>query len=193
VKVIIVFLLIMQSLFGWQLDQKVQKDDSAFWAAHYDVPRYFTYTAFAITLLEGSKSRLGVTSWKSLEAGLISQILAEGTKRATQRTRPRYTDDPNSWGEGGDSFFSGHVSGMAAIVTPYILEYRDDYPLMDLLWLTIPYQMVGRVKEQAHWQSDVLVGAIVGVAVGYWVHTFDYPLSLYFTDDKVVAGLRYQF
>jgi membrane-associated phospholipid phosphatase len=109
------------------------------------------------------------------------------------RVRPRDTDSPNDWFEDGKSFPSGHVAGMTAIVTPYVLEYQDEYPIVHALWLLPAYQMVGRVKAQAHWQSDVIVGALVGFASGYFAHHLEYPFTLYFVDGHAVAGLRYSF
>ena len=91
------------------------------------------------------------------------------------------------------SFFSGHVSGMTALVTPYILEYQEDYPWVSLLWAFPLHQMGGRIKAQAHWQSDVIVGALVGFASGYWAHKRESPLILYFDSDKVVMGLKHKF
>ena len=190
-----VILLISSFLFSFELDKKTALDDGGFWGAHYDVPKYFTIATLGIAAYEGTESRIGLTAWKSLEAGLLSQGLAEVAKRATNRSRPRnWEGDPSkTWGEGGKSFFSGHVSGMAALVTPFILEYKDEHPMIHSLWLFIPYQMIGRVKAQAHWQSDVIVGALVGIATGYWAHKRDYPLSLYFDKDKVVMGLKHKF
>jgi undecaprenyl-diphosphatase len=192
-RFLLVVIVSFSFLFSFELDKKVTLDDEGFWGAHYDVPRYFTIATLAVAAYEGTESRIGLTSWKSLEAGLMSQALAEIAKRTTQRTRPRATDNPDSWGDGGHSFFSGHVSGMAALVTPFVLEYKDEHPSTHLLWLLPAYQMVGRVKAQAHWQSDVIVGALVGFASGYWAHKRKYPLSLYFDGDKVVAGLKHKF
>ncbi|MCK5293282.1 MAG: phosphatase PAP2 family protein, partial [Arcobacteraceae bacterium] len=79
------------------------------------------------------------------------------------------------------------------MVTPYILEYKDDKPWVQVLWLLPIHQMIGRVKDQAHWQSDVIAGALVGYASGYWAHNRKTPMMLYFDDDKVVVGLKYKF
>ena len=187
-------LILVSSLQAYRLDTKVTKDDTGFWGAHYNVPKYSVYTIIAVTMYEGTESRLGMTSWKALESGVLSQILAEGTKKVTGRERPRNTESASDWGNAdGDSFFSGHVSGMTALVTPYILEYQEDYPAVHALWLLPAYQMVGRVKAQAHWQSDVIVGALVGFATGYFINSREYPFSLYFDEDKVVLGLKHRF
>lgn len=96
-------------------------------------------------------------------------------------------------GKRGDSFVSGHVSGITAMVTPFVLEYKNDYPLIHLLWALPLHQMIGRTKVQAHWQTDVIAGALVGFASGYWAHKREYPLILYFDRDKIVVGIKYRF
>jgi len=192
-RLLFTLFLFINTLSAYQLDKKVTLDDKGFWGEHYYVPLYSTYTIIAVTMYEGTESRLGMTSWKALESGVISQILAEGTKKVAGRERPRDADNPDQWREGGASFFSGHVSGMTALITPYVLEYKDEYPLIHSLWLLTAYEMIGRVKAQAHWQSDVIVGALVGFATGYFVHQREYPLSLSFTQDKIVVGLKHRF
>jgi len=192
-SVVLFFLICSNGLFAWELDKKVKKDESGFWGAHYDIPKISMVTVLTMAAYEGTDSRFGKTTWQSLDAGLVSQIITEATKKATGRLRPRNTDSPSDWGEGGKSFFSGHVSGMTALVTPYILEYQEDYPWINLLWVLPLHQMVGRVKAQAHWQSDVFVGALVGFISGYWAHKREYPLVLYFDKDKVVMGIKHVF
>jgi len=191
---VILFLLICSNgLFAWELDKKVKKDESGFWGAHYNIPKIFTIATIATAAYEGTGSRFGKTVWQSIDSGLMSQIITDVTKKATGRLRPREAESPSDWGKGGKSFFSGHVSGMTALVTPYILEYQDDYPWVNLLWALPLHQMVGRVKAQAHWQSDVIVGALVGFTSGYWAHKRKYPLVLYFNRDKVVVGIKHSF
>ncbi len=174
-------------------DHKVPLEDSGFWGAHYDVPKYSTVGLLLLATYEGSESRLGKTTWQSLDAGLMSQVVTEGFKISTGRLRPRDTNSPNDWGQGGKSFFSGHVSGMTALVTPFVLEYQEDYPLIHLLWALPIYQMGGRVKAQAHWQSDVVAAALVGFLSGYWAHSRDTSLLLYFNKGNTFVGLKYRF
>ncbi len=186
-------LFIGSSLWGWELDHKVKKDESGFWGAHYYIPKASGVLVFGMALYEGTESRFGKTTWQSLDAGVMSQLVTELFKRSAGRNRPEDAQSPNEWREGGKSFFSGHVSGMTALVTPYILEYQDDYPWVNLLWALPLHQMGGRVKAQAHWQSDVIAGALAGFASGYWASHRESPLILYFDGDKVITGLKYKF
>lgn len=174
-------------------DHKVPLEDSGFWGAHYDVPKYSTVGLLLLATYEGSESRLGKTTWQSLDAGLMSQVVTEGFKISTGRLRPRDTNSPNDWGQGGKSFFSGHVSGMTALVTPFVLEYQEDYPLIHLLWALPIHQMGGRVKAQAHWQSDVVAAALVGFLSGYWAHSRETSLLLYFNKGNTFVGFKHKF
>ena len=174
-------------------DSVVDRPYTPFWQAHYRLPLYTGIAVTGLAAYEGTQSRLGKTAFQSLDATLLSQIATEGIKRATGRLRPRATPDPNRWFEGGKSFPSGHVSSTTALVTPFILEYGNDYPLTHLLWLFPIYEAEGRLRAHAHWQSDVLVGAAVGFVCGYVAHQRKTPLILYFDSDKVVVGLKYRF
>ena len=59
-------------------------------------------------------------------------------------------------GGSNDSFPSRESAGAAALVTPYVLQYGRDYPATYALLLLPLYVGVGRIKNQAHWQTDVL-------------------------------------
>jgi len=192
-KIIISLLITIGFTYAWDLDKKVKLDEGGIIGAHYDIPKYSFLAIVGVAAYEGSESRFGKTTWQSLDASVMSQIATEALKKTTKRNRPRESDGPTEWGEGGNSFPSGHVSGMTAMVTPYILEYQDDYPLVRLLWALPAHQMIGRVKAQAHWQSDVIAGALVGFASGYWAHKRENPMLLYFSKDNIYVGLKYGF
>lgn len=68
--------------------------------------------------------------------GLASAAAGAG-KLVFRRVRPTDTTDPNKWFQSGKnySFPSGEVSAMAGMVTPFILEYRHDYPIVYALEL----------------------------------------------------------
>jgi undecaprenyl-diphosphatase len=192
-RYIITLLFSFTLLFSYDFDHKIKKDEGGFWGAHYDIPRYSTVGLLAFAIYEGSESRIGNTTYKALEAGVISQVVAEGLKEATGRLRPRYTDNPNEWGEDGDSFPSGHVSGMTALVTPFVLEYQEEQPWIHILWALPIHQMGGRVKAQAHWQSDVLAGAAIGFLAGWLEHEQDTPFIVRVTDQGYFFGIKHAF
>lgn len=194
-KQILIFTLLITQLISFEFDKKVKKDESGIWGLHHDMPYYIIPAVGITALIEGTETRFGKTSWKAVDAFIIGQAVTELIKRTTNRVRPRYTDSPDEWFNDYDdrSFPSGHVSSMASIVTPYILEYREDYPSVYLLALLPVHQMISRVKAQAHWQSDVLAGALVGFLSGLYSHKREYPILLYFDGDKVFTGIRYRF
>ncbi len=192
-KQILVLLLSSILSFSWTLDEKYPYDDNEFWGSHYDVPYDMAILVTSLALIEGTNTRLGRTSFVSLDSVLISSAITHSTKRLTGRVRPRDAKSPNEWFEYGNlSFPSGHVSGVTAFVVPYILEYHKTHPLVWSLAFFPIHQMVGRVKYQAHWTSDVIVGALVGVLSGYIAHNSS-PLWLSISDDEKFVGIRYRF
>ena len=77
------------------------------------------------------------------------------------------------------SFPSGEVAEISAVVTPFsTLEYGHDHPAIYALALLPAYDAVARVKVQGHWQSDVVVGAAIGVGWGIWAHKRKSPLIM---------------
>jgi undecaprenyl-diphosphatase len=74
-------------------------------------------------------------------------------------------------------------------VTPYLLEYGQEHPSVYLLALVPLYVGAGRVKNQAHWQSDVLAGWMIGGLSGWYAHRRETPITI----DGAAIGLRKQF
>jgi undecaprenyl-diphosphatase len=190
-----VFLLILFSTFLLSFDKKVEESNSFLLTSHYPIPYYLGYAVIGTALYEGnSETRFGKTTWKAFDSLVLTNIATEGLKRTFSRVRPRNADSPDEWFESGNkSFPSGHVSATAGVVTPYILEYQDDYPLIHLLWLLPIQQMAGRVNAAAHWQSDVLAGAVLGTLIGWWSWSRETPFLLYFSEDGIYTGIKYRF
>ncbi len=198
-RYLITITFITSSLISWTIDKRVEKSDSLLLTSHYEVPYLMGYSLIATSIIEGnSETRFGKTTMKALDSFIWSNLATELLKQSFQRRRPRATDNPNEWfysdNSGGEnSFPSGHVASVTASVTPYIFEYSEDYPLVHLLWFFPVQQMAGRVNAQAHWQTDVLAGFLLGTAIGYFSHKRETPLILYFDGDGVYTGLRYRF
>ncbi|WP_170298679.1 phosphatase PAP2 family protein [Massilia eburnea] len=146
-------------------------------------------------LWEGGDSRLGRTSWQAIDATLLTAVSTGVMKRAFRRTRPSETDDPGQWFRSPHdrSFPSGEVASMAAIVTPFILEYRDDHPWVYALEALPLYDGIARVKNRGHWQSDVLVGFLIGSAAGYYTHRRNSSFTLSVMPHGVQIGYRTQW
>jgi hypothetical protein len=109
-------------------------------------------------------------SYAMIEAGIFSSITVEGLKFAAERARPNETLDTNDWRAGGSSFPSLHASAAFAIGTVFAESGDDDYR-----WLR---RFIGygtalatgylRLHDNAHWLSDVVAGAAVGVATAHF-------------------------
>ncbi len=147
---------------------------------------------FAGGLYEGGESRLGKTFWRSIDSSLLAAVSTEGLKYAFTRSRPVQGNDPNAWfqGSGHYSFPSGEVAAVSSIVTPFVLEYGSEHPSAYALELLPLYDAIGRMKQQAHWQTDVLAGFALGTATGYYAQHRDTPFLLSFMPHGVFVGLR---
>jgi len=148
-----------------------------------------------VALWNGTETPLGHTAWQSLDSMVTTAVATEVMKNVFQRPRPSQSDDPDLWrqGAGHKSFPSGEVALMAAFVTPIIVEHRQDTPAVWALAALPAYMARARMASQAHWLSDVLVGAGVGVAGGVLAARRESPLLLVPTGDGVFIGLRQRF
>jgi membrane-associated phospholipid phosphatase len=106
-----------------------------------------------------------------LQAAAFSSVASYALKELTSRERPYATDDPNAWREDGDSFPSMHAAAAFAIGT-VMAESGNDR----LRWLrrTVGYGLAvgtayARMDHDAHWLSDTVAGAGVGIATARFV------------------------
>jgi PAP2 superfamily len=109
-------------------------------------------------------------SYSMIEAGIFSSITVEGLRFAAERARPNEDLSANDWRAGGSSFPSLHASAAFAIGTVFAESGDDEYR-----WLRrfIGYGMAVttgylRLHDNAHWLSDVVAGAAVGVASAHF-------------------------
>lgn len=68
-----------------------------------------------------------------------------------------------------DGFPSGEVAAASPAVTPFIVRYGDQHRAVYALALLPAYDAAARLNTRGHWQSDVLVDAAIGTAVGIWI------------------------
>jgi membrane-associated phospholipid phosphatase len=107
-----------------------------------------------------------VESYTMLEAAMFSLITTEGLKFAAGRERPNETTHVDAWHRGGGSFPSLHTSATFAVGTVLAESGGDDYR-----WIRrfLGYGMgsavaYARLHENAHWLSDTVAGAAIGIA-----------------------------
>jgi len=111
-------------------------------------------------------------AWNMLEAGGLTIVDTYALKFAAGRERPDQTSDPNKWRKSGSSFPSLHAGAAFAIGTILAESGNDDYR-----WVRrfLGYGAVAgftafeRLKHNAHWLSDDIAGAEIGVATAHFV------------------------
>jgi membrane-associated phospholipid phosphatase len=154
------------------IDKIVARSDTGIWARSNQKFLQNSSTGLIIgaALWEGSPNRFGLTLWKSVDSMIMADVAAQLAKRAFRRQRPIDGNDPNAWFKASrnQSFPSGEVTHITAIVTPLIAEYATDYPAVWLLSALPAYDGIARIKSQAHWQTDVLAGLALGTSIGLY-------------------------
>lgn len=110
-------------------------------------------------------------AWNMLESGGLSVVSAYAIGYVVRRPRPDTTMDPNQFFGGGDSFPSEHVSAAFAVGTVLAESGNPEFR-----WIrrTIGYGVgIGtaylRMKHNAHWLSDTVAGAALGMATAHFV------------------------
>jgi membrane-associated phospholipid phosphatase len=109
--------------------------------------------------------------WAMAEAAALSGVTAYALKFAAARQRPDATTDPNEWFKsGGDSFPSLHSTAAFAIGTVLAESGNDDYRfLRRLLGYGIGvFTSYERLKHDAHWLSDTVAGAALGISSAHF-------------------------
>jgi len=106
-----------------------------------------------------------------LEAAAFSGVASYALKEIARRERPFETDDASAWREDGDSFPSMHTATAFAIGA-VMAESGNDR----LRWLrrTLGYGLAvgtayARMDHDAHWLSDTVAGAGLGIATARFV------------------------
>jgi len=179
------------------IDHRLSYDNSGIWARKNQTALLGLMIAGEIGggIWEGGETRLGKTFWQAIDSSALAGVSALGLKYAFTRARPSQTDNPNRWFQGGShySFPSGEVAATSAIVTPFVLEYRDEYPAVYALELLPAYDAIGRMKVRGHWQTDVLAGFALGTMAGYYAHDRHNPFILSVLPHGFTVGLHKQF
>lgn len=111
--------------------------------------------------------RLEATSLKAMQSVVVTALATEGLKHLTGRSRPfndhgAYTFQPFPGNRDQyKSLPSGHASLAFALFTPFAEEYSR--------WIyLVPVSVAaGRVYQNKHWLSDVVLGGGIGFISGY--------------------------
>ena len=197
-------ILLIQSLpvaagsCGWsRVDHRVSYDASGAWnpSVYRGIVGALTIAQIGGAIWEGAETRFGKALWQGVDSEIIADVAAMAGKYVFTRTRPIDADNPCLWFQGGSnySFPSGEASVAAALVTPYVLEFGRDYPATYALLLLPLYVGAGRIKNQAHWQTDVAAGWAVGGLAGWYAHSRDVPIMIELLPRGFQIGYRKQF
>ena len=110
-------------------------------------------------------------AWAMLEAGGLGGVTALALKYAAGREGPDQTSDPNQWRKGGgNSFPSFHSTAAFAVGTVLAESGNDEYRWVRRL---LGYGLGAatgyeRLKHNAHWLSDTVAGAALGIASAHF-------------------------
>jgi membrane-associated phospholipid phosphatase len=179
------------------IDHLIAYDNSGIWARGNQqlLLGGTILTVVGGSILLGDQDQFGDTFWRSLDSMALSAAVAQGGKWIFQRERPSQTDDPNQFFKGThyQSFPSGEVAAIAGAVTPFVVEYGADHPVVYALEALPLYDAIARVKVRGHWQSDVLVGWGIGTAAGIWAAHREQPLILSWLPGGFQIGYVHRF
>jgi len=179
------------------IDHQVTKDESGIWnpKIYRGLVGVLSVAGLGGALWEGSETRLGKTLWQTMDAELLAAGSTTVMKYVFTRVRPSETSDPNEWFAHGsnDSFPSTEAAFSASLVTPFVLEYAGEHPAAYGLLVLPLYVGIGRVKNQAHWQSDVLAGWAIGGLSGWYAHRRETPILVQVFPHGVFVGLKTRF
>jgi membrane-associated phospholipid phosphatase len=110
-------------------------------------------------------------AWAMLEAAGLGGVTAFALKYAVGREGPDQTSDPNHWRKsGGSAFPSLHATAAFAIGTVLAESGNDEYRWVRRflgygLGAATGYE---RLKHNAHWLSDTVAGAALGIASAHF-------------------------
>lgn len=179
------------------IDHRLAYDDHGIWNRSVQKDLIYALVGGEVLggLWEGGNTRLGKTIWQSIDATGLSAVSSQALKLTFTRKRPSQSDSPNEWFKGShyQSFPSGEVAAVSAVVTPFVLEYGQENPWVYGLEVLPAYDAVARMKVHGHWQTDVLAGFAVGTLSGYYAHSRKEPFVLSVLPDGFRVGLRYRW
>lgn len=161
---------------GWILDHRNAITDEV---AHVVKPfgreaLVLGLAATAVTSAFVDDPRVARTALLSAESALVAGIAHFGIQTLIDRPRPNQDGDHDTvhrpgWRNDGRSFPSGHTTAAFAVAGVVAHEWRDvpgaaiaAYGMATLVGLS-------RMHDDAHWASDVVAGAILGIASAWAV------------------------
>jgi len=127
----------------------------------------------AILLFVGSlmqsDTRYQDAAFTSLESLILANMVTNGLKLVSGRSRPWQQRGANDWEpfSGRTSFPSGHATTAFALVVPWMIYFPR--PAMWSVGALATASALSRVTLQFHWPSDVVAGALIGGGISRWL------------------------
>jgi membrane-associated phospholipid phosphatase len=186
------------TIFALSRDEKIYSEFKSFQAKHKwvsDVSPVITYGGENITVLSaGALFYLGGIAFhndKAKQTGLLSVqalvhagIIVTLGKYFTGRQRPEYDKGKDYWHwfptsfnafkngysqAGYDAFPSGHTIAAWSVATVIAKQYKDKKIIPVICYTLASGVGLSRLTEDAHWMSDVIIGAALGYSIGNFV------------------------
>jgi membrane-associated phospholipid phosphatase len=214
------------TVFALSRDEEIYKEFKSFQAKHpwvSDISPVITYGGENITVLSASAlfylgglafhnekaKQTGVLSVEALaHAGLIVTI----GKYFTGRQRPSYNNGKDNWhwfpasmkvfsaGHSQseyDAFPSGHTIAAWSVATVIARQYKDKKIIPVICYTLATCVGLSRITEDAHWMSDVIVGAALGYSIGTFVvrerANTKFSIMPVTDGESVMIGTTYKF
>lgn len=135
---------------------------------------------------------LSAASSHATGAFFIAGAISEIARNSIGRSRPRRTDGSDRFDpfDEDEAFPSGHVTvawAVAAALAEHTPHRLADIGLYGLATLTT----IERVRDDKHWTSDVVAGAVLGTVVGRWVARGRGGLPFEVTNRSLALSLRH--
>ena len=178
------------------IDYELGKGDTGIFNRNAQLGLEYGSVAFitAGALFLGNDNQLGHTFWQSADSAVLAGLSAQVLKYVFRRARPIQGEGANAWFQGHDqSFPSGEETLQAAWVAPFILDNYRQHPWIWSLELLPIYDGYARMKSQAHWQSDIIAGWLLGSGFGYWAAHRQVPLLVEILPGGVSVGFYKRF
>jgi len=148
-----------------QITDTIANLANCFGDGRYTVPALLSLYLYGKQTKDKKACKVALMGIKSL---VISGLLSECIKFLTHRHRPSSAAIHNIW-DGPrcrstrlSSFPSGHTTVAFSVATVIATEYKDKKIIPPLFYGIATLTGLARLNNNAHWLSDVFVGACVG-------------------------------
>ncbi|MDD4676469.1 MAG: phosphatase PAP2 family protein [Candidatus Cloacimonetes bacterium] len=147
--------------------------------------------------LQNDKKALD-TGLLSMKSFVLSSVICQGLKLATQRNRPSEGLGKKFWQESkisfdNDSFPSGHSTVVWSIAPILADQYQESNWIPPVSYGIATLTSLSRIYNDEHWASDVLAGAAIGYFSAKLVSTSTPRLILAINPAIHRAGFSYKF